>query len=64
MSLVLSPFASEFDTEEQAIDYDHWFRSQIQASLDDGRPCVAHDEVMAEMDAIIAEAEQSQRKRA
>ena len=62
MSLVLSPFASEFDTGEKAIDCDHWFRAQIQASLDDGRPCVAHDEVMEEMEGIIAEAEQSQRK--
>ena len=64
MNLALSPFASEFETEEQEIAYNHWFRAQVQESLDDERPCIAHDEVMAEMDAIIAVAEQKQRKRA
>ncbi len=63
MSVVLLRFASEFEAEEQAVDYDHWFCAQIQASLDDGRPCVAHDEVMAEMEGIIAEAEKTQPKR-
>jgi hypothetical protein len=29
----------------------------VQASLDDPRPSIPHDQVMAEMDAIIAEAE-------
>ena len=57
MNVVLSPYASEFETAQQAADYDRWFRAQIQASLDDTRPCIPHDLVMAEMDAIIAEAE-------
>ncbi|RMR74484.1 hypothetical protein ALP82_02033, partial [Pseudomonas savastanoi pv. fraxini] len=44
--------------------YDRWFRLQVQASLDDPRPGVPHDQVMAEMAAIIAEAEKFQQDRA
>ncbi|RMO42161.1 stability determinant, partial [Pseudomonas savastanoi] len=44
--------------------YDRWFRLQVQASLDDPSPGVPHDQVMAEMDAIIAEAEKRQQDRA
>ena len=58
MNTVLSPIVSEFETEEQAASHDLWFRAQVRASLDDPRPSIPHDEVMAEMDAIIAEAEQ------
>ena len=53
----LDPIISEFATEEQAASYDRWFRAKVQASLDDPRPSIPHDQVMAEMDAIIAEAE-------
>ncbi|MGZ7457775.1 type II toxin-antitoxin system RelB family antitoxin [Pseudomonas sp. Ma2-10] len=35
MSAELSPIVSEFETEEQAASYDHWFRAKVQASLDD-----------------------------
>lgn len=62
MNAVLSPIVSEFETEEQADSYGRWFRAQVQASLDDPRPSIPHDQVMAEMDAIIAEAEQQHRK--
>lgn len=58
MNTVLSPIVSEFETEEQAASYDRWFHAKVHASLADSRPSVPHDEVMAEMDAIIAEAEQ------
>ncbi len=58
MNAVLSPIVSEFETEEQAASYDRWFRAQVHASLADPRPTIPHDEVMAEMEAIIAEAEQ------
>jgi len=58
MNTVLSSIVSEFETEEKAASYDHWFRAKVHASLVDLRPVVPHDEVMAEMDAIIAEAEQ------
>lgn len=57
MSTVLSPLISGFETYEQAASHDHWLRAQVQASLDDTRPGITHDQVMAEMDAIIAQSE-------
>ncbi len=41
------------DTEEQADSYDRWFRAKVQAALDDPNPGIPHDEVMAEMRALI-----------
>ena len=64
MTTPLSPIVSEFETEEQAAAYDEWLRDKVTASLDDPRPSIPHDEVMAEMDAIIDEAERRQRRRA
>lgn len=58
----LSPIASEFATTEEAEAHDRWFRAKVRASLDDPRPAIPHDQAMAEMDAIIAEAEQRHRK--
>ena len=57
MNAALSPIESEFDTVDQAGEHDCWFRAQVQASLDDSGLCVPHDEVMAEVESIIAEAE-------
>ncbi len=57
MSAQLSPIVSEFETEEQAASYDRWFRAKVQASLDDPSPSIPHDQVMAEVEAIIVEAE-------
>lgn len=53
MSAELSPIVSEFETEEQAARYDRWFCAKVQASLDDPRPSIPHDQVMAEMRALI-----------
>ncbi len=64
MSAKLSPIVSEFETEEQAVSYDLWFRAKVQASLAKPGPGVPHDEVMARMDAIIDAAERKQRDRA
>lgn len=55
MSKVLSPIESEFATEEEAEAYDSWFRARVQASLDDPRPNIPHDEVMAEMRQLLEE---------
>ncbi|EGP46446.1 type II toxin-antitoxin system RelB family antitoxin [Achromobacter insuavis] len=60
MGPVPSPAISEFETEEQAVSYDRWFRAKVQASLDDPRPAVPHDRVMARIDAIIEAARQRQ----
>jgi hypothetical protein len=53
MSIPLSPIVSEFETEEQAASYDRWFRAKVQAAIDDPRPSIPHDQVMAEMCALI-----------
>lgn len=49
----LSPIVSEFETEEEAEAYDRWFRAKVQASLDDPRPPVPHDEAMARIRAKL-----------
>ena len=49
----LSPIESEFATTEEAEAYDVWFRAKVQAALDDLSPGIPHDEVMAEMRALI-----------
>ena len=61
MSATLSPIESEFTTADEAQAYERWFRAQVQASLDDPRPSVPHDQVMAELDQVIAEAERQKR---
>jgi len=38
----------------QAAAYNQWLAGEIQASIDDPRPSIPHDKVMAEMDADIA----------
>lgn len=44
---------TQADTEEQSDSYDRWFRARVQAALDDPSPGIPHDEVMAEMQALI-----------
>jgi hypothetical protein len=53
----LSPIVSEFETTEEAEAYEAWLCAKVQASLDDDGPDIPHDQVMAEIDEIIAEAE-------
>ncbi|MEA3037957.1 MAG: hypothetical protein QOE79_470 [Sphingomonadales bacterium] len=48
-----SPIDSEFATPEEAAAYDKWFREKVARSLADERPTIPHDEVMAEIRAII-----------
>jgi hypothetical protein len=55
---VLSPIESEFATSDDAAAHDRWVRAKVRASLADISPNRPHDDVMAEMDAITAEAEQ------
>lgn len=61
MNTVLSPLVSEFETAEQEASYTAWLKAKVQASLDDPRPNTPHDQVMAEMDLIISEAEKRHR---
>jgi len=50
----------QFETNEQAASYDRWFRAKVQTSLADPRPRIPHDQVVAEMDALIKQAEARQ----
>ncbi|AAZ37953.1 MULTISPECIES: type II toxin-antitoxin system RelB family antitoxin [Pseudomonas] len=59
----LSPIVSEFETDEQAASYDRWFRAKVAASLADPRPAIPHDEVMAEIEALIDQVETQREKR-
>ena len=58
MSTALDPRVSEFETQEQADSYDRWFRTQVQAAIDDPRPSVPHDEAMARIRRTIQAAKQ------
>ena len=53
MSTALSPLVSEFETTEQEASYTAWLQAKVAASLADPCPAIPHDEVMAEMDALI-----------
>ena len=50
-----SPIVSEFESAEQEASYLRWMKAKVAASLADPRPSVPHDQVMAEIDQIIAE---------
>lgn len=56
----LSPITSEYLSTEAAEAHDQWVRKKVRASLMDRRPPLSHDDMMAEIDAII-EAERSGR---
>jgi hypothetical protein len=49
----LSPIESEFGSTEEAEAYDVWFRAKVQAAIDSDEPDIAHDQVMAEIRALI-----------
>ena len=53
MNTLLDPIVSEFETQEQADAYDVWFRAKVQEAIDSKRPRIPHDQVMAEMWAVI-----------
>ncbi|MBX8624361.1 hypothetical protein QS468_30365 [Bacillus subtilis] len=49
----LCPVVSDLAPEEQAASYDRWFRAEVQASLDDPRPSIPHEQVMEEINALM-----------
>lgn len=61
MNAVLDPIISEFETADQAVSYDRWFRAKVAQSLakadDPHEPRYSTDEVMRRMDKIIKAAE-------
>ena len=46
-------FDPSLDNEEQVAGHDLWFRAKVQSSIDDPRPNTPHDQVMAEVQALI-----------
>jgi len=53
-SQLVREFMRDFiQKQREAREHDLWFRSQIQAALDDPRPGIPHEEVMAKTRAII-----------
>jgi hypothetical protein len=57
MNKVLDPIVSEFPTQEEADAYDLWFKAKVKEALDDPRTCIAHDQAMSQIDALIAQIE-------
>ena len=53
MSTTLSPFVSEFETEDQEASHTAWLKAKLQASIDDPRPNIPHDKVMANARALL-----------
>ncbi|AMQ82290.1 MULTISPECIES: hypothetical protein [Pseudomonas] len=53
MDPLISTIVSDFESEEQAASYDRWLIAKVQASIDDPRPSIPNDQVMAEMWALI-----------
>jgi hypothetical protein len=49
----LSPIESEFATTEDAEAYDVWFRAKVEKAMTSTAPGIPHDQVMAEMRAVI-----------
>jgi len=60
MNTALSPIESEFSTTEEAEAYKLWLRAKVQESLDDPRPNIPHDVVMAEMRKLIEDQRKDQ----
>lgn len=58
----LDPRVSEFESQEQAESYDLLLRAKVQAAMEDPRPGIPHDQVVARMDARIAELKARHRK--
>lgn len=49
----LDPIVSEFATTEEAEAHDAWVRARIEQSLAEPGPDIPHDQVMAEIQAML-----------
>jgi len=47
--------APEFETEAEDAAYTQWLRAKVQEAIDDPRPGIPHEEVMAAAQALIEE---------
>lgn len=57
----LTPIESEFTTSEDAAAHDAWFRAKVERAMASTAPRIPHDQVIAEMRAIIERAKQKSR---
>jgi len=56
MSAVLQkndPLVSEFESKETEEKYNAWLRSKVEKSINDPRPRIPHDVVMAKMRVLL-----------
>ena len=49
------PMLSVFDSADEEADYTAWLRAKLQASIDDPRPSIPHEQVMAEVRERLAQ---------
>lgn len=52
-SAKLDPLISEFENTKQAARYDEWLRAKVKAAVESKKPRIPHDQVMAEMHALL-----------
>ncbi len=57
MSILLLPTVAKMENEEHTQGYERWFLERVQEAMDEPWLGIPHDDVMAEMDAVIAAAE-------
>lgn len=48
-----SPLISEFGSAEEEAAYLEWLKKKVAESLEDPRPSIPHDEVVAEIDTLL-----------
>jgi hypothetical protein len=55
MNTLLEPLSAACGTTEEAASYDAWFRVKVQQAIDSKAPRIEHADLVAEMDALIAD---------
>jgi len=53
MNMVETAFADEVDSAAQEAAYTEWLRAKVQEAIDDPSPPIPHEEVMANMFALV-----------
>jgi len=56
---VLDPLISKFATEQDANNYDRWFRAKVREAIESPHPRIPHDEAMARLEQMVANRRQS-----
>jgi hypothetical protein len=54
MTVPLDPLIFEFETEEEAVRYDAWFRTKVEQALTSVAPRFPHDDAVARVEALLA----------